>query len=119
MFKGLLIKESLRDRAVLDRLTITKEESWDIENPAEGQSPVWHVAWFEILDDQIDAMTKNLSASLADGKWFLEISNDEQMIVVFPGKIFSYQKGDAAARQEAVGYGRTLGIPVQQLDWKE
>jgi len=119
MFSGLLIKESLRDRSVLDRLRIVKEESWDIDDAAEGQSPVWNVAWFEIEEDFIDEMTEALSEALEPGKWFLEISNDDTMIVVFPGKVFSYKKGDEAGREAVEEFGRSIGIPEHQLDWKE
>lgn len=119
MFSGLLIKESLRDRSVLDRLRIVKEESWDIDDAAEGQSPVWNVAWFEIEEDAIDETVEALSAALELGKWFLEITNDDTMIVVFPGKVFSYKKGDENGRAEAKVFGRSIGIPEHQLDWEE
>jgi hypothetical protein len=36
---------------------------------------------------------------------------------VFPGRVFRYPRGDAAAREEAKAFGRELGIPEPQLDW--
>lgn len=119
MFHGLLIKESLRDGAVLERLIVTKEETWDIDNAADGQPAVWHVAWFDVSSDNVGDVATALSNTLDDGKWFLELSDDTTMLVVFQGKVFRYTKGDAAARREAQAYGRRLGIAENQLDWKE
>lgn len=119
MYKGLLIKESFQDRGVLDRLTIVKEDKWDVDNAVKDQSSVWNVAWFEIVDEEIDEMVDVLSSALEKGKWFLEISSEDIMIVVFPGKVFKYQKGDLEAREQAKEYGRSIGIPEDQLDWKE
>jgi hypothetical protein len=38
-------------------------------------------------------------------------------LVVFAGKVFRYRKGDRAARDEVVAYGRAAGTPEHQLDW--
>jgi hypothetical protein len=119
MFNGLLIKESLRDKTILDRLKTTKEETWDVKNTAEGQSPVWHVVWFEIPDEKIGEMARRLSTALEQGKWFLEVSDDSTMVVVFPGKVFTYPKGDTEGRQSATEFGRSIGIPDHQMVWKE
>jgi hypothetical protein len=37
--------------------------------------------------------------------------------VVFPGRIFRYQRGDDTGRAEAQAHGRKLAIPEPQLDW--
>jgi hypothetical protein len=36
---------------------------------------------------------------------------------IFPGKIFRYPRGDAAAPAAAQAHGRQLAIPEHQLDW--
>ena len=119
MYHGLLIKESLRDQDILNSLKITKEESWDIDDASPGQPKVWNVAWFEIVDEVIDEMVEKLCQSLDVGKWFLEISNEQTMYIIFKEKVFKYQKGYLAGRKQAEDYARSIGIPEQQLAWKE
>ena len=119
MFHGLLIKESFRDQSILNSLKIIKEETWDIDDASPGQPKVWNVAWFEIADEVIDQTVEKLSQSLDDGKWFLEVSSDHLMYIIYKDKVFKYQKGYLAGRKLAEDYGRSLGIPEEQLDWKE
>lgn len=119
MFHGLLIKESLRDTSILDRLTITKEERWDVENATEGQPAVWNVAWFDVEDDRIDATAQSLSEALENGKWYLDLSSEAEKVVIFPGKVFRYAKGNAAGREDAKAFARSIDIPESQLDWQE
>lgn len=119
MFEGLLIKESLSDQGILDSLKITKEETWDIDDALPGQPKVWHMAWFEIADEVIDQVVEKLSQSLDDGKWYLDVSSDHLMYIIYKDKVFKYQKGYLAGRKLAEDYGRSLGISEKQLDWKE
>jgi hypothetical protein len=39
--------------------------------------------------------------------------------VIYPGKVFRYERGDSAGRAEAQAHGRTMGVPEPQLDWSE
>ncbi len=118
MFKGLLIKESLKDTSVLNKLVITKEESWDVDNAMSGQPSVWNVAWFEIKNENIEEMGQILSRALENGKWYLDLTSESDKLVVFPGKVFRYKKGDLKSQSDAKAFGRSIGIPENQLDWK-
>jgi hypothetical protein len=40
-------------------------------------------------------------------------------VVVFAGKIFRFPRGDEAGRAEAAAYGRSVGVPDHQLDWRD
>jgi len=119
MFKGLLIKESLQDKSVLNHFVITKEDSWNIDNATQGQPAIWNVAWFEVEEKDINEVAQLLSRALENGKWYLDLTSDSEKVVVFPGKVFRYKKGDEQAQSEAKAFGRTLCIPDSQLDWKE
>jgi len=44
---GLVLEESLKDKSVLDSVTVTKTETWNVGN-AEGDQPkVWHAISIE------------------------------------------------------------------------
>lgn len=116
MLYGLLLKESLQDLKILDELRITKIETWNIQNPDPNQPPVWTAVSFETEDSQADALAAQLSRALKSEGWFIDAHTGALVYVIFPGKVFRYEKGNAEMRARAVQYGLGLGIPQRQLD---
>ncbi len=119
MLIGILLKESLRDLQVLQLVHVTKTEVWQVNNAAPYQPSVWTALTFEAPDDQADEIAEQFSRALNPRGWFIDASTAVDMYVVFPGKVFRYRKGDAAQREAAREYGRSLGVPESQLDWRE
>ncbi len=119
MLKGLLLKESLHNQAILAALRVTKTETWQIQNAAPGQPAVWTALSFEADDSQADLLAENLSQSLKPAGWFINASTDTSVYVIFPGRVFKYIKGAAGQRAAARQYGLLLDIPERQLDWEE
>lgn len=120
MITGLLIKESLLSLNILEHVTITKEDRWDIDDAAEGQDSVWNIVYFEFEDSEIDNVTKEISESLKEGKWFVDFRDNENVYLVFKNKVFKYKKGDTAARKGVEKYAvEIVGIPTTQLNWEE
>ena len=48
---------------------------------------------------------------LAKRGWYADFHNERELFVIFPQRVFRYQRGDAESRLEAEAYGRQLGIP--------
>jgi hypothetical protein len=119
MWKGLLLKESLRDLGVLADLCITRTEVWQVANAAENQPSTWTALTFEAEDAQAERLAEALSQVLHPQGWYLNASTEEEVYVIFPRKVFRYRKGDGAGREAAKQFGRTVGIPEAQLDWSE
>ena len=67
---GLLLKESLADLNILDRLRVTRTETWQVQNAASFQPPVWTAYWFEADDEQADALAADLSQALKPQGWY-------------------------------------------------
>jgi hypothetical protein len=81
---------------------------------------VWTVVGFEADDGVADRLAQSLSESLiADCGWYADFKTGHDHVVVFPGRIFWYRRGDHAGRAEAIAYGRTAGVPESQLDWPD
>jgi len=119
MLKGLILKESLEDARVLALVHITRTESWHVNNAAQNQPATWTALSFEADEDQADSLTGQLSRSLNAQGWYVNASTTTHVYVIFPGKVFKYRKGDAARRESAKRYGRSINIPESQLDWSE
>ena len=119
MYTELILKESLENTNVLkdDRITITKEEKWNVDKSAVNWQPkVWTAIYVESADEDIENVAIIVSASILD-KWYANLSDSTTEYVIFHKKIFSYVKGDSDTKQEARNYGKSIGVPERQLDW--
>ena len=112
-FEGLLIKESLKDESVLDEVEVTKVETWNINDP-----PIWTAMYFVGDLSQVDHTAEKLSQVLHPG-WYCNIATLKHSIVVFPGNVFKYPRGEEGGQAKAQEHGRSLGLPEDQLDWGE
>ena len=105
LFKGTIIENSLSDKSILKKLKI--------ENTSNAGD------W--TLDDVL--LNKNkipeLSKYLADGPWYIHLwqPGKDEVKIVFKNKIFTIQHSDKSTWENAITYGKALGIPEEQLDF--
>jgi hypothetical protein len=80
----------------------------------------WTFIEFEIPDDEAERLANGLSEVLdpAHG-WYCEFRTSDETFVVFSGRQFRYRRGDRSGRIEVEIYGRSVGVPESQLDWRE
>lgn len=119
MYTGLILKESLEDTSILkdSRITITKEETWNVGKSAvDWQPKVWTAIYVEGADENIEDIAVIVSNSILD-KWYANLSDSTTEYVIFQKKVFSYIKGDDDTKQEARNYGKSIGVPEHQLGW--
>ena len=123
MVTGCVIGESLRVGAVFEPrdLRIRRITRLDVSAGAgPGQPTAWTVIDFETDDPDVDGLAGELAACLAaEGGWYADLKTEDARVVVFAGKVFRYRRGDETARAEAAAYGRSVGVPVHQLDWQD
>jgi hypothetical protein len=119
MYTGLIIAESLEKPDILldKRITLTKEDIWHVgERAVDWQPKVWTALFITGADKDIGTIAANISDSILD-KWYANLSDSTTEYVIFHKKIFSYVKGNNAAKQKARNYGKFIGVPEHQLDW--
>lgn len=119
MYEGVLIAESLRPGTTLDGLdlTVRKIARHTVGGATEDQPGIWTDIYFEVADAQAGELADTLAAALGERGWYTDLRSDSETVIVFPGRIFRYPRGDAKGRAEAHEHGRLLGIPEPQLDW--
>ncbi|GIE88328.1 hypothetical protein [Actinoplanes regularis] len=120
MVKGRILAESLRPGAALavPGLELTRVSRVNVAAPAAGQPSVWTLLDVAAPVERVEELAAALSAALAaDGGWYADLRSGAEHVVVYAGRIFRYEVGDAAGREEAVAYGRSVGVPQSQLDW--
>jgi hypothetical protein len=115
-FVGLLLKESLQDESILDLIRVTKTETWHVEGDVDSE--IWTALSFEGDAGQADAVAEKMSLALKP-RWYINFSTEDEVYVIFQGRVFKYTKSDQKARAEVVAYGQGQGIPDDQLDWWE
>lgn len=120
MFCGILIEESLRDNSVIDCLKVNEKRVEHPENATNDQPETWTLISYSGNDDQADNVAQSLANSLNEGRWYTNFTTGTgKVYVIFPGKVFTYQRNDRAGRIEAQRYAGSIGIPSSQLDWEE
>ncbi len=68
--------------------------------------------------DNVEWAAEAIAGALRAGPWYVDLCNQREVIVVFHGRIFRYDRADGAGRAEAVQYARLVGVPESQLDWR-
>lgn len=105
MFKGIIIENSLTDKNILNDLDI--ENTW--------QDGDWTLHSVKVTENQI----LKLSKSLADGPWYIHLweTGKDEIRVIFKDKIVTISSTDKSTWEEAISYGKSIGIPEEQLDF--
>jgi hypothetical protein len=122
MLRARIIAESLRPGAVLEVPDMRVVRVWREDVAAStgpGQPPIWTLFDIEAPDDRAGELADSLAAALlAEGGWYADFEVGADHVVVFAGRSFRYRQGDGPARAHVVAYGRSVGVPEHQLDWK-
>jgi hypothetical protein len=120
MIEGTLIGESIRTGAELSgvRLTVRKVSRAPLGDKTAGQPELWTFIEFEADESQGGVLAGALADVLErDGAWYTDFRTPDETFVVYSGRVFRYPRGDGAGRAEAAAYGRSVGVPEEQLDW--
>jgi hypothetical protein len=118
MYEGTLIMESLRVETTLDvSITCRRISRIKPAGTTQDQAPIWTLIDFEVADDNVEPLAQALSDALDQPGWYADFRSDTESWVIFPGRTFTYHRGDSIGRAEAADYGRRLNIPEPQLDW--
>ncbi|WP_030935472.1 hypothetical protein [Streptomyces sp. NRRL S-646] len=120
---GYVIGESLRPGAVFQPagLRLRNVTRLDVSASVSAAQPgLWTLVEWETDSDDVSGLAEALAEALKpENGWYADFTAGDERVVVFAGKVFRYRRGDAAGRAEAIAYGRSVGTPEHQLDWKE
>ncbi len=120
-FVGVIIKESLADKAILKKLTI---KSTEIERVTEKSRTPWVKNWtlhtVEIPQNKASKVAKEISGCMdPDHDWYADFKSDTHHYIIFRGKVFYIDRRKRAEYDRATQYGISLGIPDYQLNFSE
>ncbi len=105
MYKGTIIENSLADKKILNEVQILK-------NYRSG-------SW--VLNDVLvsEIQIPELSKCLDFGPWYIHLWQPgmDDVKVIFKDKVFDIKFSDKTTWSDAVTYGKSIGIPDEQLDF--
>lgn len=121
MIRGAVIAESLKPGTTISGvdLRILRLARFEVPGAAEYQPSTWTMVEFEAPDAVSDPLAQLMADALAGPGWYADWKTEEEITMVFPGKVFRYRRGDAERRATAQAHGRLAGVPEAQLDWAE
>lgn len=105
MYKGTIIENSLSNKGILGKVIIEKRYT-------SGDWVLYNV----YLNEN---MIPELSESLDAGPWYIHLwkQGSGEVNVIFKNKIFKIQYSDKSTWINAIEYGKSIGIPEEQLDF--
>lgn len=105
MLKGTIIENSLQDKTLLEKVKITR--TW------KGGDWVLH----DVLVDE--EQVPEISKYISDGPWYIHLwkSGEDDFVILFKDKLFHVNASDPASFADAIAYGKSIGIPEEQLDF--
>ncbi len=105
MLTGTIVENSLANIDILTELSVKNTYS----------SGSWVLHDVEVNENQIPT----LAAVLKDGPWYIHLWNLSQdiLIIIFKDKVFEAKCKDKTTWQQAIEYGKSIGIPEEQLDF--
>lgn len=107
-YKGIIVEESLEDNRILNDLEILKVRISKAENPADR----WHLYTVKVSREKIEKLSKNIKL-----KWYMHFWKGRDVIVIFKDKQFEFNFDDKSTWSPVLEYGKSIGIPQEQLDF--
>lgn len=109
VYKGTIVQESLQDDRQINDFQVIGLKVTSQNNPHDR----WHLCTVLITESDIEKLASNLKPQ----KWYAHFWCDDQVIAVFPQKIFKFLHSDKSTWAQAIEYGKSVGIPDKQLDF--
>jgi len=112
MWTGVIVEESLDDKAVLKKVKIVKtKESFDDVTQSD-----WRIHTVEAEDKNIDSVIKLGSKCIKNG-WWMDFRKDNVGFIVFQNKFFKITKDDLTNQKKAQKYAISVGVDPRQADF--
>ena len=112
-WRGVVISEGLLEPSLVNDFEVYKarvsKEDLDL---GEGKRGRWHLYHVYATESQIE----RLATQVRPG-WYCHFWQGKNLMVVFPGKRFDLKTDDRSTWKEAVEYGKSFGIPENELDF--
>jgi len=108
-YEGTIVEEGLKDNRILNDLQIVNVRI----SAAEAPEDRWHLYKVLVSEGDIEFLATQLKPEL----WYMHFWHEDDVVAVFPNKTFRFKHSDKSTWLPAVEYGKSIGIPTEQLDF--
>ena len=105
-YHGIIVDASQKDKSEFGKLEIAGQK----------KSGGWILYKVEVSQEKLERTISRLQKNINDGFYF-HFYKGSELIVVFKRKIFRISTNKSTWK-EAIEYGKSLGIPEKQLDFR-
>lgn len=117
MYSGLIIKESISNEQILDKLDVISVELWKTDNKPKYWTAISFASNFE---DFPKLLSKALNFSSESGMvWYVDIKDTVFKYIVLKDVVLKYHLGNEEEKKSVCEKCIELGIKKEQLDWLE
>ncbi len=116
-FEGVLIKESIEDESILDKMTVHRAELWKTERKPR----YWTALHFssEAADFPEAAARAMMEDPARGGSWFVDFRCGNIKYIVFRGCVLSYTIGSETEKQAVRESCLARGVKEEEMNWAE
>lgn len=114
MWRGVIIKESLKNEKILDKIKVVRTRITGLEE----QGGKYHFLYFELKNENLEKFVAEAKNTIKN-KWYTHICKNNEMIVIFSGKIFRFKETEKQKIEEARNYGLSIGIIKEQMPFED
>ncbi|HWS28511.1 MAG TPA: hypothetical protein VN512_00200 [Clostridia bacterium] len=105
---GIVVEEALDDNLLINSLAV---QSVRITGHKRRQDR-WHLYEVKVSLDEIDQLAKHVTDN-----WYIHFWKDSKIVALFKDHRFEFDYDIAETWKEVLEYGRSIGIPDEQLDF--
>jgi hypothetical protein len=105
MWHGILIDKAFTENFLSSLIVIGKKKS-------DG----WVLPKIEVTEEDVEKSVQEIQKNMRDDFYSHLYSEDGNLIIIFKNKLFKI-KSDTFTWNDAVEYGKPIGIPEEQLDF--
>ena len=106
-YHGIIVDISQQDKSIFDKLKILGSKK---------SSSGWILYKIEVSPEEINKIIEQLQQNMVVEPFYCHFYRDNELVVVFKERVFRVTS-DKYTWDEAVEYGKSLGIPEEQLDF--
>lgn len=108
VYHGILIKDSFKDPDFISSFHLFNQKTSDN----------WTIVGVEVLSQTITKRIKEIQDNFRiDEHFYGHFYNEEELIVIFKDAVF-FVNPHKSSWYEVIEYGKSLGIPEEQLDFR-
>lgn len=103
--KGVIVENSLADTSILAEAEVVR---------------TWEDGGWKLHEVRVSReWAEKFGTYLSDGPWYVHFwePDSNEVLVVFRDKNFVIRRFDKGTWGEAIGHGKSIGIPEEQLDF--